>query len=126
MSPFDKIAAQYAAHPKEESFDRYVMHYHRVGFVFSRPDFFCMGRPVVRSASPSEILDPRHLFDSTKADCWYVHAAAGNMARMFQVVPWELGWFCWTRIQDPLSELQFHPTETIKRLCPPDLNNIHP
>lgn len=122
MTPYEKIEARYLEHPQEEPFVNYVAHYARHGFVFARPDFFAMGRPVVRSASPEKIKDPMNLFPSEDCDCWFIHAAAGNMSRMWQIVPWPLGWFAWTRLHDPLAELTIFPTETIKRLCPPDLN----
>lgn len=123
MSPFEQIEAAYAKHPKEEPFQNYVLHYARHGFVFSRPDFFCMGRAVKRTSPPEQILDPRVLFPKEECDCWYVMAAAGRMSQMWQVVPWPLEWFCWTRLHDPLAELTFSPTETLTRLCPPDINN---
>lgn len=123
-TPFDKLEAQYAAHPREEPFANYVMHYHRIGFVFSRPDFVVFGRPVIRSAPHDQIKDPRFIFKSEDCDCWYLHAASGNMARMWAVVPFRLPWFCWTRINDPLGELTFCQTETLKRLCPPDIHSL--
>ena len=120
MSPFEQLEAAYAAHPQEEPFLSYVAHYARHGFVFARPDFFAMGRAVRRSAGPAAIKDPRRLFTREESDCWYIHAAAGAMPNIWQIVPWPLGWVCWTRIHDPLAELTFVPTETLKRLCPPD------
>ena len=121
MSPYARIEAEYLKHPKEEPFVNYVEWHARNGFVFARPDFFAMGRPVKRNAPPKEILDPKMLFESQDCDCWYIHAAAGNMARMWQIVPWELPWICWTRLADPLAELTFIKTESLKRLCPPDI-----
>ena len=122
MSPYSKIKRQYEIHPKPEPFLYWVDWYHDHGFVFSRPDFFVMGRPVPRNAPPGMILDDRELFHGLICDAWYLMAAAGNTARMWNVVPWELPWFCWTRIHDPLSELQFCAAERLKRLCPPDLS----
>ena len=124
MTPFEKIEAQYAAHPKEEPFVNYLLHYHRHGFVFSRPDFFAMGRAVIKEAPHAEILDPRHLFKSEDCNCWYIHAAAGNMSRMWAIQPWPMGWFCWTRLHDEQGELTFAPAEVLKRLCPPDLSTF--
>jgi hypothetical protein len=122
MSPYDKLAEAYARNPQADSFENYVLWLARSGFVFARPDFFAMGRPVVRAAARDLILDVAHLFPSASCDAWFIHAAAGNMSRMWSIMPWELGWIGFTRINDPLSELQFFPTERLKRLCPPDLN----
>lgn len=124
MSPYEKIAAAYARHPKEEPFENYVIWHARHGFVFARPDFFAMGRPVVHSARAWDIKDPTHLFASEVCDCWFIFAAAGNMSRMWQIVPWPLRWFAFTRLNDPLAELTIVPTETLTRLCPPDLNDL--
>lgn len=124
MSPFERIAAEYARHPKEEPFENYVRFHLRHGFVFSRPDFFCMGRPVVRSAPASAIRDPGALFPSELCDAWYIFAAAGNTARIWQIVPWPLPFIGWARLADPLAELTFVEAERLKRLCPPDLSSL--
>lgn len=102
----------------------YLQWFHRNGFVFSTPDFFVMGRAVPRTANPKEILDQTNLFLNEKRDCWYIFAAAGNTQRMWRVVPWELPWFCWTRIADSHSELTFVESDRLRRLCPPDVNSI--
>lgn len=124
LSAYEKIEAEYERRPRQEPFLYYVRLYHARGFVFSRPDFFVMGRPVPRTADPARILEDREAFHGEKCDCWYLMAAAGNMARMWQVAPWELPWFCWTRLSDPLSSLVFVEAERLKRLCPPDLSNL--
>lgn len=121
MSPYEQIEAVYARHPQEEPFENYVRWHALHGFVFARPDFFAMGRPVVRAAGEEFIRDLATHFPSAACDCWFIHAAAGNMARMWQIMPWPLEWFCWERVADELSELRFVRAETLKRLCPPDL-----
>lgn len=121
MSPYAKLEAAYAAHPKEEPLANYVQWHMRHGFVFARPDVFLMGRPVLRSAPPEAVKDPMHLFPSEQCDAWYIHAAAGNMSAMWSLMPWPLGWIGWTRLYDPQSELVFHPVERLIRLCPTSL-----
>lgn len=124
MSPFERIESEYRRRPRAEPFLYYVRLYHAWGFVFSRPDFFVMGRPVPRHAPAEAILDDHERFTGIQCDCWYLMAAAGNTARMWQVVPWELPHFCWTRLTDPISELRFVETERLQRLCPPDLSAV--
>lgn len=124
MSPYEKLEAVYARHPKEEPLAKYVEWHLRHGFVFARPDFFAMGRPVSRKAPPAEILNPARLFSTAEIDCWYLHAAAGNMSKMWTILPFPLGWFCFTRAADPLSELVFVESERLRRLCPPDVSAI--
>lgn len=122
MTPFEQIEAQYLARPRQEPFFSYIDWHLRHGFVFSRPDFFMMGRPVLRAAPPEMILDPRCLFAREICDTWYLHAAAGNMGQMWAIQPWPLPWFCWTRLHDEQSELIFCSATRLKRLCPPDLS----
>lgn len=124
MTPYERIEAAYAANPKEEPFVNYVVWHHRHGFVFSRPDCFVMGRAVVRSAPAEKIRDLSNLFPSSDCDAWYIHAAAGNLSRMWSLMPWPLGWIGFTRLSDPSSELRFFPAETLKRLCPPELSAL--
>lgn len=124
MSPYATLKAKYALHPKPEPFLYWVDWYHEHGFVFSRPDFFCMGRPVLRHAPEEMIIDDRELFRGITCDCWYVMAAAGNMARMWSVQPWELPWFCWTRVWDPTGALTFTEAARLKERCPPDLRAV--
>lgn len=121
MSPYEKIEAAYAKRPRVEPFLYYVRLYAARGFVFSRPDFFVMGRPVPRSAWASRILDDNDNFEGEICDCWYLMAASGKTERMWQVVPFPLPFFCWTRLHDPQMELTFVDTDRLKRLCPPDL-----
>lgn len=121
MSPYEQLAAVYAAHPQEESFENYVAWYAKIGFVFATPDFFAMGRPVIRAAREESIKDPTHLFATEDCDCWFIHGAAGNLPKMWRILPWPLEWMCWERVVDPLLELRFVRVETLKRLCPPDL-----
>lgn len=120
---YDSLEALYLKTGAEEPFANYVLHHARHGFVYATPDFFVMGRPVNRKAAPELIRDATHAFPREECDAWFIHAAAGNMPKMWSITPWPLGWIGWTRLHDPLSELQFTPTETLKRLCPPDLQS---
>lgn len=123
-SPYERLEAEYRKHPSPEPFVYYVRLYAAHGFVFARPDFFAMGRSVPRNAPAGMILDDEERFHGVECDCWYIRDAAGNMARIWQIVPWPLPWVCWRRINDPLAELTFVKIETLKRLCPPDLGNL--
>lgn len=118
---YDALEEIYAKQGAEEPFANYVIEHAKSGFVYSTPDFFVMGRPVLRSAAPELIRDARHVFRREECDAWFIHAAAGNMPKMWAITPWPLGWIGWTRMRDSLDELTFIPTESLKRLCPPDL-----
>lgn len=125
MSPYQKLEAEYLKHPKEKPFEDYVRWHLRHGFVFSRPDFFAMGMPVYKDAPRENILDPDFKMEGKEQDCWFIHAAAGNTARIWQIVPFPLPWFCWMRLHDPLASLTFVESDRLKRLCPPALQHEH-
>lgn len=82
------------------------------GFVFSRPDYFAMGRPVISTAAHAEIINPWHRFPSSDCDCWHVYLFAGNIVRAFSILPWPLPLFSWERG----NELRFYPVTVIRRL----------
>jgi hypothetical protein len=88
----------------------------RHGFVFERPDFFVMGRPVIRTATEAQIVDNTYDFDWRECDCWYVDAIAGDMAKAFTVLPWPLPWFCFGRWARDNLGLRFFRAEDVKRL----------
>jgi hypothetical protein len=123
MSPYERMCEQYTLHPQACAFTTYLDWHSRHGFVFITPDFFCMGRPVVRSAKPEEICDPTHLFHVEQCDCWYVHAASGDMRKMWRILPWELPWIAFERLRGDKLELAFFLTELLKRHIPPDLSH---
>jgi hypothetical protein len=126
VSPYDQIAALYGANPQEFTFDFYVAWHHRHGFVFSTPDYFVMGRPVIRERIV-EMTDV--MFELTPelrrtADTWFVHAMAGDIGKCWQILPWPLGWIAFHRLRGGKKELTLVPSETLRRLCPADLPAI--
>jgi len=82
------------------------------GFVFSTPEFFAMGRPVVKGADKALIVNPAELFPDAACDCWHVYLFSGAMTQAFNVIPWELPWFSFERG----NELRFYPVSSIRRL----------
>jgi hypothetical protein len=70
----------------EEDLIAHLMH----GFVFSRPDIFLMGRPVISTASREDIVNPWYKFKSADCDCWHVYLCAGNAAKALDFVPFKL------------------------------------
>ncbi len=119
MSPYEQMAAKYAAHPQARPFEWYVAHHARHGFVYSTPQFFVMGRPVRRDANAEHITEPTFLFQHDVCNCWFVHAMAGDLSRVWDILPWPLGWVAWERILDGTLDLRFYPTERVRRLCLP-------
>lgn len=112
MMPVEQAAKVYETEPCARTFKEDLEAHLLNGFVFSRPDFFIMGRPVIKAASYEEITDPWHKFPSAECDCWHIHLMAGNCARAWVIMPWELPWFAWER----KNELRFYPVSAIRRL----------
>lgn len=117
MTPYERIAQRYQMYPQAQSFEWYVEHHLKNGFVFSRPDFFVMGRPVCRYAPASLITEPTYLFDPDQCDCWYVFAMAGDLTHVWDILPWELEYVAWERILDSCRELRFYKSDRIQNLC---------
>ena len=98
ITPYQRMAAKYIEAGKGVAFQYDVAWYLAHGFVFSRPDYFVMGRPVVSSATEAQMMDPDFKFFSCECDCWYVHAMAGNVVRAFDVMPWKMPFIAFHRI----------------------------
>lgn len=110
------MEALYLTHPEAQPFQWYVDWHHRHGFVFSRPDYFIMGRHVARSAPEELICEPTHLFPAADCDCWYIFAMSGDMMKAWDIMPWPLAWFAWEREQGNRRDLRFYPLDRVRRL----------
>lgn len=119
MSPYERVEQLYSASPEAQSFAWYVDYHHRRGFVFSGPEFFIMGRPVVRTADPALICEPTHAFAPAECDCWFIFAMAGDMAKAWGIMPWPLPWFAWERELGRTRDLRFYQVDDIRRLSIP-------
>lgn len=111
ITPVERAAAVYEREPCSYTFKEDLEFHLLNGFVFSRPDFFVMGRPVVRSA-PADIITGHHRFHSSDCDTWHVYLVAGNMARMWDMLPWELPFVSIERG----NVLKFYRLASIRRL----------
>lgn len=111
MTPVEKAAAVYESEPCAYSFKQDLEFYLLNGFVFSRPDFFIMGRPVV-STAPVDMITGHHRFSSASCDCWHMALAGGNLSRMWPMLPWELPLVCFQRG----NELRFAKLSSMRRL----------
>jgi hypothetical protein len=122
-SPVERAAEVYERTPCAYSFavdlEFHLLH----GFVFSRPDYFVMGRPVVAAATQALIVD-HYRFPSGSCDCWHIWLAAGNLARMWGVLPWEMPRVSFQRG----DELRFAALAAMRRLStsPANAHISHP
>jgi hypothetical protein len=117
MSPVERAAEVYKRERCTRSFrddlEIHLLH----GFVFSRPDYFIMGRPVVSTADENDIADPLYQFHSSECDAWHVALFSGNIARAFHVMPWRLPRITMQR----QNELRIYELSEIERLFPPSM-----
>lgn len=90
MTPLNQILRLYAKHGG--SFGADLREYFETGYVFVTPDFFLMGKRV--------------------DDYWLVFAAAGDMAKMLDAIPFPLPRVAWSRRGKPL---RFYRLESIIR-----------
>lgn len=111
VNPIDLARHVYQSEPCARSFEQDLTWHLENGFVFSRPDFFVMGRPVVSSA-PRMFIVGQHRFPSSVCDCWHVYLMAGNVAKAWSMLPWELPWVSFERE----NVLRFHRLASIRRL----------
>lgn len=111
-TPYEQARDVYRSEPCARAFEEDLEAHYINGFVFSRPDFFIMGRPIVKAADPVLIVDPWMRFPSAFADCWHVYLFAGNLARVWDILPWPLPWVAFER----KNELRFYSQEAIRRL----------
>lgn len=116
MNPFERAAEAFrvSSHPDRSLTDDLEAHL-VTGFVFSTPDFFVMGRPVIRMAPRPLLLDPWRAFPREGCDCWMVWLAAGDLGKAWSILPWPLPWLGFERGM----ELRFVPAGAIKRLSLP-------
>lgn len=112
MTPYQRAARVYELESCARTFAE-DLEWHLVnGFVFSRPDFFVMGRPVVSTAPDRSLIVGLHRFPSAVCDCWHVYLMAGNMARAWDMLPWELPLVSFERG----NVLRVHRLAAIRRL----------
>jgi len=116
MTPYESIAEKYTNHPQPQTFDWYIRWHCMHGFVYSTPDFFLMGRPVVRDAPAIRITEPTYLFNPSDCDCWFIHAMAGNIRGAIGMEPYELPWYAWERMLDGELDLRFYEASRIRNL----------
>jgi hypothetical protein len=117
MSPVERAAEVYKREWCARTF-REDLEIHLIyGFVFSRPDYFVMGRPVISTAPEEEIVNPLVHFPSTDCDAWHIALFSGNIARSFHVMPWRLPRITMQR----QNELRIYELSAIERLFPPSM-----
>ena len=89
MIPFELAKGVYGLEPCARTFEEDLTWHHQHGFVFSTPSFFVMGRPVCSVAAPEFIVGQVD-FPPDLCDAWHVYLMAGDISKVWSILPWEL------------------------------------
>jgi hypothetical protein len=116
LTPYARTKADWYKRPREQTLEWYEDAHKRNGFVFSTPDFYVMGRPVMKGAPDHQIKDVLLKFPPRAVDTWYVFLLCGDPVKAWSILPFELPWICWKRDTDESEELRFYDARTIRRL----------
>jgi len=82
----------------QEDLESHLLH----GFMVSTPEYFIMGRPVIRGKSKTErdrlgklILDPDYVFAISECNCWHIWLMAGDVSKCWDYYPYPMKWVSW-------------------------------
>lgn len=109
MSPIDHCAVAFAT--RGVDFAHILELHYQHGFVFSTPDYFVMGRPVIRSWSAELIRDP--FCTVSPGDAWWIHGYWGDLLAAFKALPYELPFIGWEKFD---LDCRFYPIDAVRRL----------
>lgn len=118
-TPYDQIRAAYLKHGEGMTWEELVGWHltNPLAYVVKTPDYFVMGRAVIKEASRTDILDLRVTFQPGSCNAWFLYAFAGDMQKAWAALPYELPWLAWERYGDAEMELRFLSAAQIKRHC---------
>jgi hypothetical protein len=113
MTPVELAAQVYTREECSASFREDLEAHLLTGYVHSTPTAFVMARPVSVLADESLILDPWHSFPREDQDAWLVWLAAGDLASLLVLFPYQLPLIGWQK----RNKLRFHGfVSTLARL----------
>jgi len=116
MSPYEQMEKWYAEHPDGDKFGQYCDYFSRYEYLFSTPDYFVMIRAVVRAAGLSAFLDLSIEFPREMQDTWFVYAFAGDLSKVWDILPRELPWVAFEREHAGKRELTFVELSRVRGL----------
>ena len=113
MTPVELAAQVYTREECSATFQSDLEAHLLTGYVHSTPTAFVMARPVSILADEALILDPWHSFPREEQDAWLVWLAAGDLASLLALFPYQLPLIGWQK----RNELRFHGfVSTLARL----------
>ena len=96
MTPIEQAAAWHAAHGGGEmSFMEVIAAHGRHGYVVATPEFFLLGRRVMRDWDDDRRCDPWQVAED--GDTWHVWLAAGEWEGWERFLPYPLPWVSFHR-----------------------------
>ena len=118
MSPYEQLLAEWRARPRAHgrTLEEQEALYKARGFVFATPEFYAMGRAVPKGQPDAQVLDPNVCWPRFQCDTWYIAEMCGSMGAMWPIMPWPLPWIAWCSAKDPLQEVRYYQTETLRRM----------
>ena len=118
MSPYEEIRQLYDSHTHGWTFGDYLSWYSANGYVYACPEYFVMGRPVPSDEHPSVICSPK-VFTNILCDAWYIHAMAGDLGKVWEVLPFDLPMIAFDRQlgRTVRKDLRFLPLAALRRHC---------
>lgn len=110
MTPFQEAAEHWnrLRTPISDTFGGIVeKHAMRGGYVLATPHFFMLGRPVRSVWTTRQLATIDLVAHPSRADCWYVYLAAGDLREMVKAIPY------------PLPFVAFHRNRSTKKVVVP-------
>lgn len=115
MNAYQRMEEWYRTHPAVRPFGLYVEWHLQAGFVAATDDFFVMGRAVNSKAQSWRIQESMQVWPRHAQDCWYIFAMCGDIAKVWQALPYELPLIAFNRHQQ--KELRFVSLDRLRSRC---------
>jgi hypothetical protein len=96
-SPFEQVRELYEKHPQPRSFWEDLDWFSLNGYVIVTPDFMVMGNKL-------------------RSDAWFIHAIAGDLAKAWDALPYDLPYIAFHRPRTPANDLRFYPLARLRAL----------
>ena len=90
-------------------FEELLTHYSTNGVVYSDNRVFVMAM----MHNKDFLMGKKSEKELDKLDCWYIHYAAGDIKRLFEIAPYEMKWALFERNND---KLKCYNLDRIRRL----------
>lgn len=90
-------------------FEELLTHYSTNGVVYSDNRVFVMAM----MHNKDFLMGKKSEKELDKLDCWYIHYAAGDIKRLFEIAPYEMKWALFERDND---KLKCYNLDRIRRL----------